>query len=49
VARRKRWRNRLILAALALAAIMIGLVHVFYMPLDVLLYKVMSRFGIGKQ
>jgi hypothetical protein len=37
VARRKRWRNRLILAALALAAIMIGLVHVFYMPLDVLL------------
>ncbi|WBM35161.1 MULTISPECIES: GumC family protein [Pseudomonas] len=44
VARRKRWRNRLIVAALALAAIMIVLVHVYYMPLDVLLYKVMSRF-----
>jgi type VI protein secretion system component VasK len=44
VARRKRWRNRLILAALALAAIMLVLVHVFYMPLDVLLFKVMSRF-----
>ncbi|MFJ4386332.1 GumC family protein [Pseudomonas sp. NPDC089408] len=45
VARRKRWRNRLILAALALAAIMIVLVHVFYMPLDVLLFKVISRFA----
>ncbi|RAM67926.1 lipopolysaccharide biosynthesis protein [Pseudomonas putida] len=45
VARRKRWRNWLILAALALAAIMVVLVHVFYMPLDVLLFKVMSRFA----
>ncbi|MNH06520.1 hypothetical protein D3C79_658900 [compost metagenome] len=45
VARRKRWRNWLILAALVLAAIMVVLVHVFYMPLDVLLFKVMSRFA----
>ncbi|WP_410953067.1 GumC family protein [Pseudomonas sp. S1(2024)] len=45
VARRKRWRNWLIVAALALAAIMVVLVHVFYMPLDVLLFKVMSRFA----
>ena len=45
VARRKRWRNWLVLAALALAAIMVVLVHVFYMPLDVLLIKVMSRFA----
>jgi succinoglycan biosynthesis transport protein ExoP len=45
VARRKRWRNWLILAALALAAIMVVLVHVFYMPLDVLLFKVISRFA----
>jgi len=45
VARRKRWRNWLMLAALALAAIMVVLVHVFYMPLDVLLFKVISRFA----
>lgn len=45
VARRKRWRNGLILAALAVAAIMVVLVHVLYMPLDVLLFKVMSRFA----
>ncbi|MBF8671018.1 lipopolysaccharide biosynthesis protein [Pseudomonas putida] len=45
VARRKRWRNWMILAALVLAAIMVVLVHVFYMPLDVLLFKVMSRFA----
>jgi len=45
MARRKRWRNWLILAALVLAAIMVVLVHVFYMPLDVLLFKVISRFA----
>nr|WP_225777946.1 Wzz/FepE/Etk N-terminal domain-containing protein [Pseudomonas sp. Marseille-Q3773] len=45
VARRRRWRNWLLLAALLLVAILIVLVHVFYMPLDVLLLKVMSRFA----
>ncbi|MGS7249715.1 lipopolysaccharide biosynthesis protein [Pseudomonas sp. SK] len=45
VARRKRWRNWLLLAALVLVAILMVLVHVFYLPLDVLLFKVMSRFA----
>lgn len=45
VARRKRWRNGLILAALCLVAILVGLVHLFYMPLDVLLLKLTSRFA----
>ena len=44
LAKRKRWRNLLIIAALVLIAIMVGLVHVFYMPLDVLLFKAMARF-----
>ncbi|WP_449432903.1 GumC family protein [Pseudomonas putida] len=44
LARRKRWRLLLVLAALLLAAIMLLLVHMFYMPLDLLLFKAMARF-----
>ncbi|MGV2832525.1 GumC family protein [Pseudomonas shirazensis] len=44
LAKRRRWRVLAVLAALALVAIMLLMVHLFYMPLDLLLYKAMARF-----
>lgn len=44
LAQRKKWRTLLIIAGLVLMAIMLVLVHVFYMPLDLLLFKAMARF-----
>jgi polysaccharide chain length determinant protein (PEP-CTERM system associated) len=44
LAKRRRWRNLLIIAGLVLIAMLVVLVHMFYMPLDVLLFKAMARF-----
>ncbi|MDD2046724.1 GumC family protein [Pseudomonas putida] len=44
LAQRKKWRKLLLLAGLVLVAILMVLVHVFYMPLDLLLFKAMARF-----
>ncbi|MNF02282.1 hypothetical protein D3C80_2014100 [compost metagenome] len=44
VARRRRWQLLLVLAGFLLVAIMVVIVHVFYMPLDLLLFKAMARF-----
>ncbi|MNG00892.1 hypothetical protein D3C84_838480 [compost metagenome] len=44
LAQRKKWRMLLLLAGLVLMAILLVLVHVFYMPLDLLLFKAMARF-----
>lgn len=44
LARRKRWRISLVIAGLLGVAIMLVIVHVFYMPLDLLLFKAMARF-----
>jgi len=43
-ARRRKWLMMLIAAALVLVAMLMVVVHVFYMPLDVLLFKAMARF-----
>jgi succinoglycan biosynthesis transport protein ExoP len=43
-ARRKQLLKWLVIAAAALMAIMLLIVHVFYMPLDALLFKAMARF-----
>ncbi|MDR6711349.1 polysaccharide chain length determinant protein (PEP-CTERM system associated) [Pseudomonas hunanensis] len=44
MARRKRWRVLMVIAGLLLVAILLVMVHVFYMPLDLLLFKAMARF-----
>ncbi|WP_194788860.1 GumC family protein [Pseudomonas sp. UFMG81] len=44
-ARRKKLRVWAVIAALVMAAILMLLVHVLYMPLDLLLIKTMARFG----
>lgn len=44
LAQRKKWRKLLIIAGCLLLAIVLVLVHFFYMPLDLLLFKAMARF-----
>jgi hypothetical protein len=44
-ARRKKWRVWGIIGALVMALVLLLLVHLFYMPLDLLLFKTMARFG----
>ncbi|MGH8464751.1 MAG: lipopolysaccharide biosynthesis protein, partial [Pseudomonas sp.] len=44
LARRKKWRTLLIVAGVVLVAILLVLVHLLYMPLDLLLFKAMARF-----
>ncbi|MFJ4113354.1 GumC family protein [Pseudomonas sp. NPDC089758] len=44
VARRRKWRVLLAIAGLLLIAMLMVVVHVFYMPLDLLLFKAMARF-----
>lgn len=44
LAQRRRWRTLVIVAGLVLVAIMLAVVHLFYMPLDLLLFKAMARF-----
>ncbi|MNH13045.1 hypothetical protein D3C79_726050 [compost metagenome] len=44
VARRRKWRVLLVIAGLLLVAMLMVVVHVFYMPLDLLLFKAMARF-----
>ncbi|WP_397454024.1 GumC family protein [Pseudomonas sp. NA-150] len=44
LARRRKWRTRLLIIAAALVAFILVLVHIFYMPLDLLLFKAMARF-----
>ena len=42
--RRKRWRQLLILGGVVLIAVLLVLVHLFYMPLDLLVFKALARF-----
>ncbi|GLU36642.1 lipopolysaccharide biosynthesis protein [Pseudomonas sp. NBRC 100443] len=44
LARRKRWWRILVVGALVLIAVVLVLLHLFYMPLDLLLFKTMARF-----
>ncbi|WDY60198.1 GumC family protein [Pseudomonas sp. PSKL.D1] len=44
LAKRRKWIKLLIAAGLALVAMLLVVVHVFYMPLDLLLFKAMARF-----
>jgi len=44
VTRRRKWRTWLLIAGLVLVAMLMVVVHVFYMPLDLLLFKAMARF-----
>ncbi|MBH3426244.1 GumC family protein [Pseudomonas alkylphenolica] len=44
LAQRKKWRKLLIVAGVLLVAILLVLVHLLYMPLDLLLFKAMARF-----
>jgi len=44
LARRKRWRQLLILGGVVLIAVLLVLVHLFYMPLDLLVFKALARF-----
>ena len=43
-AKRRQWLMLMIVAGLVLVAMLLVVVHVFYMPLDVLLFKAMARF-----
>ena len=43
-ARRKKLLSMMIGAGLLLVAILLVVVHMFYMPLDLLLFKAMARF-----
>jgi polysaccharide chain length determinant protein (PEP-CTERM system associated) len=44
LARRRQWRVGLIVAGVLLVALLLLLIHLFYMPLDLLLIKTMARF-----
>ncbi|TDF84123.1 Wzz/FepE/Etk N-terminal domain-containing protein [Pseudomonas sp. H9] len=44
LAQRKKWRKLMVVAALVLVAIMLVILHMFYMPLDLLLFKALARF-----
>lgn len=45
LARRRKWRVMLVSVGILLVAILLVVVHLFYMPLDVLLFKAMARFA----
>jgi len=45
IARRKKLRNLAILLGVVLIAIVLVIVHFLYMPLDLLLFKALARFG----
>jgi capsular polysaccharide biosynthesis protein len=45
IARRKKLRNLLILLAVVLIVSALVIVHFLYVPLDVLLFKALARFG----
>ncbi|QVM89161.1 lipopolysaccharide biosynthesis protein [Pseudomonas entomophila] len=45
LARRRKWRVMLVSVGILLAAILLVVIHLFYMPLDVLLFKAMARFA----
>ncbi|MHC8332715.1 GumC family protein [Pseudomonas sp. LB3P25] len=45
LARRKKWRTRLIVCGVAIIAILLVLVHFLYMPLDLLMLKALARFA----
>ncbi|MDF3933405.1 GumC family protein [Pseudomonas citronellolis] len=45
LARRRKWRIFLIVGGLVAAVLALVLLHIFYMPLDLLLFKVMARFA----
>lgn len=45
LARRRKWRVMLVSVGILLAAVLLVVIHLFYMPLDVLLFKVMARFA----
>jgi polysaccharide chain length determinant protein (PEP-CTERM system associated) len=44
LARRKQWRTRLIVSGVVIVALFLVLVHLLYMPLDLLMFKALGRF-----
>jgi len=45
LARRKQWRTRLIVSGVVMIVIFLVLLHFFYMPLDLLMFKALGRFA----
>ncbi|RON09051.1 lipopolysaccharide biosynthesis protein [Pseudomonas brassicacearum] len=45
LARRKQWRTRLILGGVVMIVLFLVLLHFFYMPLDLLMFKALGRFA----
>jgi len=45
LARRKQWRTRLIVSGVVLIVLFLVLLHFFYMPLDLLMFKTLGRFA----
>ncbi|MDI3271763.1 GumC family protein [Pseudomonas sp. MDT1-16] len=45
LARRRKWRTLLIVCGVAIIAIFLVLLHVLYMPLDLLMFKALGRFA----
>lgn len=44
LARRRQWRVGLIIAGVLGVVVVLLLIHLFYMPLDLLLFRTMARF-----
>ncbi|MGE8177020.1 GumC family protein [Pseudomonas fluorescens] len=45
LARRKQWRMRLIVSGVVMIMLFLVLLHFFYMPLDLLMFKALGRFA----
>jgi len=45
MALRKKWRKLMILCGVAIVVTLLVLLHFFYMPLDLLLFKALARFA----
>lgn len=45
LARRKQWRTRLIVSGVVMIVLFLVLLHFFYMPLDLLMFKALGRFA----
>ncbi|WP_338523227.1 Wzz/FepE/Etk N-terminal domain-containing protein [Pseudomonas batumici] len=45
LARRKQWRTRLIVSGVVIIVLFLVLLHFFYMPLDLLMFKALGRFA----
>ncbi|MNT74720.1 hypothetical protein D3C72_2135630 [compost metagenome] len=44
LARRKQWRTILVLCCVVMIVVSLVLLHFFYMPLDLLMFKALARF-----